>query len=111
MNDNEEPAPDINGTRWVLFRRTGKELFEYKEVQRQGKRAILLFTSHQKASQFALRYAKEYLAITLESLELWIDFFKRRAAEGIDLVQVDPIEPTASGSEQQIDRYLQSLTE
>jgi len=111
MNDQEEPAPDINGSRWVLFRRTGKELFEYKEVPSQGKRAILLFTSHEKASRFAWRYAKEFQAITLESLELWIDFFKRRAAEGIDLVLVDLIEPGAVGTEEPIGQYTHSLTE
>jgi hypothetical protein len=109
MENKQESAADLNGTLWVLFKSTGKDQFQYKEVHSEGNRAIPVFTSHEKASLFASRYASEYKAITLENAELWSDFLKRRAREGVGYVMLDPFEPNAVAPVQTIGQYIQSI--
>ncbi len=98
MADDAQATPDINGLYWVLFRSTGKDTFEYLEVARNGKRAILVFTSQDKAQAYTAQnkshaieaqFNKEYKPITLDSLVLWRDFLHRRANEGVCYVEVN----------------------
>lgn len=106
-----EPSPDdFNGKLWVLFRSKGKDHFEYKEQSTQQGRTLLLFTTHDSAMDYALTYAHGFKAITYDSLELWTDFLRRRAKEGIGAVAVNPIDSLADDHVQSMEGYIESLS-
>lgn len=120
MADDAHSTPDINGLYWVLFRSTGKDRFEYKEAVRDDKRAILVFTSQDNAQAYAARdkshviaahFDKEYKPITLESLDLWHNFFERRESEGIGFVLLNPTGPDQATFQTSTREFIQQLEE
>lgn len=120
MADDLHSASDMNGLYWVLFRSTGKETFEYKEAVRDGERAILVFNSQDRAQAYATQdkshaiaaqFDKEYKPITLESLELWRNFFERREGEGIGFVALNPTGPDSEKFQTTIRAFIQQLDE
>ncbi len=105
-----KPSYDINGSLWVLFRSRDQQP-EYRVQVIDDKRAILLFSSHDKADYFAAKYALNYKAITLESIKLWNDFFQRRASEGVSIVVFDMINPTSSVWPYGIDTFMETIVD